>query len=122
MPYRELALRELTELFGVLAHPARVRILEELRRGEKDVGSLSQLLGISHCATSQQLTVLKAHRIIVERRQGRNVFYHLRQPELANWIADGLKFIAPVDDELEQLRSAVQNARSTWLDGAARQD
>lgn len=32
--------KELPELPGVLAHPNRIRIIEELRDGERDVNSL----------------------------------------------------------------------------------
>lgn len=49
-------------------------------------------------------------------RQGRNVFYHLRKPELANWIMDGVGFISPDASEIEQMMSAIQNAKSVWGD------
>ena len=37
VPYRVLVANELADLLGVLAHPNRIRIIEELRDGERNV-------------------------------------------------------------------------------------
>lgn len=114
MPYRSVVSRELAELMGVLSHPHRLRIVEELRAGELDVGALKDLLGTTQSAVSQQLALLRAHRIVVERREGRHVYYHLRQPELAAWLLDGLAYIGGHDADSEQLRRDVARARADW--------
>src|SRR5690349_16992863 len=80
VPHRVLVTRELAELLAALGHPHRIRIIEELRDGECDVKTLQDSLGISHSGVSQHLMVLRAHRVVCERRQGRHVFYRLRQP------------------------------------------
>ncbi|MCP6768773.1 metalloregulator ArsR/SmtB family transcription factor, partial [Klebsiella pneumoniae] len=67
MPHRDLVTKELAELLGVLAHPHRIRIIEELRDGEHDVNSLQQVLGISHSGVSQHLMVLRASRLVSVR-------------------------------------------------------
>ena len=46
MPHRVLVANELAEMLGVLAHPNRILIIEELRDGEHDVNSLQAVLGI----------------------------------------------------------------------------
>ena len=71
MPERTLVTKELAQLLGVLSHPHRIRIVEELRAGECDVKSLQELLGISHAGVSQHLALLRAHRLVEERREGR---------------------------------------------------
>ncbi len=114
MPYRGLITKELAELFGVLAHHQRIRIIEELHDGEKDVSSLAAILQISASGVSQHLSVLRAHRLIVERKQGRSVFYHLRQPEIAAWVLDGLRFVGPHKEEIVEFQSAVKKARRIW--------
>lgn len=48
MPHRLLVTKELADLLGVLAHPHRIRIIEELRASERDVNSLQEALAISH--------------------------------------------------------------------------
>ena len=46
-------------LFRVLGHPARVRILELLRDGERSVGALQKELGLDSGSTSQHLAALR---------------------------------------------------------------
>ena len=114
MPYRVLVAKELAELLGVLAHPNRIRIIEELREGERDVNSLQAALGISHPGVSQHLMLLRVHRLVSERRQGRQVFYHLRKPELAAWLTEAMCFLEEDSVAAEQLRKAIKKTRATW--------
>lgn len=114
MPYRVVVSNELSKLFNVLSHPLRIRIIEELKAEELTVSALKDILGISPAATSQQLSLLRAHGIVVENRQGRNVFYHLRKPDIADWIMDGLKFVAPDQSEVQTIVTAIESARTTW--------
>ncbi len=97
-----------------MSHPIRVRIVEELKARELTVTELKDILEISSAATSQQLSHLRSHGIVVENRQGRNVFYHLRKPEIADWITDGLKFIGPDQSEVETMVTAIESARNAW--------
>lgn len=115
MPYRTIVTKELAELFGVLSHPHRIRIVEELQAGEKDVKSIAEVLDITPTSVSQHLSLLRAHRLISERKQGRSVFYHLRQPELAAWVLGGLQFAGPFQADVKEFDSAVKKARSVWL-------
>ena len=114
MPHRSVVSRELAELLGVLAHPHRLRIVEELRAGELDVGALKDILEISHSGVSQHLSVLRAHRLVTERREGRHVFYRLCHPELASWLLDGLTFLESDAEASQQLRQDVRRARAEW--------
>jgi DNA-binding transcriptional ArsR family regulator len=113
MTFRILVTEKLGRMFGVLAHPHRLRIVEELGSEERDVASLQGALGISHSGVSQHLAQLRALELVVERREGRHVFYRLMNPELATWILDGLRFIEPSQEQLS-LRSAVKHARALW--------
>ncbi|HMO21909.1 MAG TPA: metalloregulator ArsR/SmtB family transcription factor [Candidatus Melainabacteria bacterium] len=114
MPYRSVISSELSKLFAVLSNPNRVRIVEELNHGELSVNELQELLGITHAAVSQQLAVLRTNRIVVERREGRNVYYHLKDPELAAWVLAGIKFISPDHREIQDMMSAIEQAKQTW--------
>ena len=114
MPYRSVVSTELAKLFSVLSNPNRVRIIEELSQGELSVNDLQGLLGITHASVSQQLAVLRTNRIVVERREGRNVFYHLKNPELATWVLAGIRFISPDHKEAQNMMSAFEKARRTW--------
>ncbi len=114
MPYRVVISSELAKLFSVFSNPNRVRIVEELSQGELSVNNLQELLGITHAAVSQQLAVLRTNRIVVERREGRNVYYHLKDPELAAWILSGIKFISPDHQEIQDMMSAIEKAKESW--------
>lgn len=93
MPARILVAKELAELFKLLSHPDRIRLVEELRSGEQDVSSLADALGLTGPRVSQHLGLLRTHRVVAERREGRHHFYQLSQPEIASWIVGGLAFL-----------------------------
>ena len=41
MPLRKVATEALARFLGVLGHPDRIQLVEELRQGEKDVTTLA---------------------------------------------------------------------------------
>jgi DNA-binding transcriptional ArsR family regulator len=114
MPFRKVVTRELSILLGVLSHPDRIRLIEELAGGEKDVGTLAQQLGTTPVRVSQYLSTLRSHRLVCERREGRHVFYHLEQPKLAAWLLEGLEFVGPDAGRQVELQEAVASAVETW--------
>ncbi len=112
MPSRMMAARELADIFKILAHPDRIRVIEELGRGEKDVNTLVELLDLPGPRVSQHLSMMRAHRIVEERRDGRHHYYHLIQPEIAAWIVEGLEF---VEGRLTGVsKTAINTARKLW--------
>lgn len=114
MPHRTLVVKELAEFLGALSHPHRIRIIEELRDGEHDVNSLQQALGISHSGVSQHLMVMRASRLVCERREGRRVFYQLRHPEMAGWLLEATRFLEKGTAEADDLRQAIGKTRKDW--------
>src|SRR5579859_5381680 len=116
MPHRILVTRELSGFLAVLSHPHRLRIIEELRDGECDVNPLHNLLGISHSGVSQHLMVLRAHRLVSERRLGRQVFYRLLQPEIASWLMHATQFLEQESAVANELREAIKKTRRVWAD------
>jgi DNA-binding transcriptional ArsR family regulator len=114
MPERAVVARELGQLLSVLSHPNRIRIIEELRDEERDVNCLQRALGISQSGVSQHLAVLRAHRLVVERREGRHVYYRVRQPRLAGWLLEGIQFVEAEREVLDEFHAAVERARAAW--------
>jgi len=114
MPYRLLAASELAEFLRALAHPRRIQILEELRKGERDVASLARATELAHSSVSQHLMVLRAHRVVSERREGRRRFYRLRSEELAVWLVQGMDFLSHMDQQTDEVRKAIKKAKSKW--------
>lgn len=122
MQYQALVSKELANLLAVLSHPHRVRIVAELRDDERGVNTLQEVLGISHSGVSQHLSVLRAHRVVAERREGRHVYYRLRQPDLARWMLAGIAFLEGSSAQSESIREAIEHVKAEWTrpgDGAS---
>ncbi|MFN7131709.1 MAG: ArsR/SmtB family transcription factor [Myxococcales bacterium] len=116
MPTRKLVAEELAEMLGVLAHPLRVRLVQELRDGEHDVNDLVHRVEAAQSNVSQQLALLRTHRIVGQRREGRHVFYRLLHPELASWLTGGLQFLQDAVEERAQVKHAIDEVRAIWTD------
>ena len=70
------------DVFQALAHPTRIAIVEMLRDGELPAGQLIERLGLEQANASQHFSVLRSKQIVVNRRDGNQVFYSLRSPLL----------------------------------------
>ena len=80
-------------LFRVLGHPARVRILELLRAGERSVGALQAELGLDSGGTSQHLAALRRIGLVESRRDGTSVFYWVDDERVFDLLAAGRDII-----------------------------
>ena len=78
------------EIFQALAHPSRIAIVEVLRDGELSAGQIIAQVGLEQANASQHLTVLRAKQIVVNRKEGNQVYYSLRDPALVE-VLDILK-------------------------------
>ncbi len=118
MPTRPIiAINELAKLLSALSHRHRIQMIEELRLGERDVTSLGGTLGISTSRVSQHLTTLKSHHLVRERREGRHVYYRLARPEVAMWLAEGLRFVeSELLEDTDLIHEAVEHTRHMWLE------
>ena len=72
--------------FKALAHPVRIRILEELVHGERSVREIQSVLGLDQPVVSQQLSVLRANNVVVGRKVGVSVRYTLRDQLVADLL------------------------------------
>ena len=64
-------------LFKALGDGTRLKIVNALMDGEKNVNSLVSKLGITQSAISHQLKILKLNEIIKSERKGKEVYYSL---------------------------------------------
>lgn len=79
----QVALRRFkADIFQALAHPTRIAIVEMLRDGEVSAGALLERLGVEQANASQHLAVLRAKQIVINRKEGNQVFYSIRSPLL----------------------------------------
>ena len=80
-------------LFRVLGHPARVRILELLRDGERSVGQLQAALELDSGGTSQHLSALRRIGVVESRRDGTSVLYRVDEERVFDLLAAGKDII-----------------------------
>ena len=90
-PYRTQA-----NLLKLMAHPARLQILEALLNDSECVCHLSALMHKPQPYVSQQLAVLRNAGVIVDEKEGTNVFYGLAGGPAADQVAAILR---AVDEE-----------------------
>lgn len=74
------------DFFKALAHPLRIRILELLAEGEKNVNELQTLIGSEGSAVSQQLSILRSKNIVFSKKDGNRVLYSLRDPMIIDLL------------------------------------
>lgn len=80
-------------LFRVLGHPARVRILELLRDGERSVGALQGELELDSGGTSQHLGALRRAGLVGSRREGTSVYYRVDDARVFELLESGRAII-----------------------------
>ncbi len=94
-----------TEVFAVLAEPARRRVLDLLLEAPRPVGELAGALGLSQPGTSKHLRVLREAGLVRVRPEGQQRFYELRADpltEVDTWLRPYRKFWAGRLDALER--------------------
>ena len=74
------------ELLKVIAHPVRIKILEELIKGVKCVSDFEDFLEISQPNVSQHLGLLRRHGVIDYYIDGRLKCYFLVDPVIPDII------------------------------------
>ena len=68
-------------LMKVLSNPHRLLLLCQLSQGEKRVGELEELVGITQPTLSQQLGVLREEGLVNTRREGKSIYYAIASPQ-----------------------------------------
>ena len=68
------------EILKIIAHPIRIRILEDLTQGVKCVSDFEDSLEISQPNVSQHLTLLRTHGLVDYFIDGRLKCYFLKEP------------------------------------------
>jgi ArsR family transcriptional regulator len=79
--------REEARVLKVLANESRLKIIDRLSRGECSVGELTDLVGSDPSTISKHLALLRAHNIVLDRREGNVVYYTLLTPCVMNFFS-----------------------------------
>ena len=82
-PLQDEVLLLQAELCKSLSDPKRLRIIQELRSGERSVSQLAGTLGLKQSNTSQHLAILRKVGVILPRKVGSTVYYRIADPKIA---------------------------------------
>lgn len=94
--YTELQERDLyilTEFFKLLGNPTRIHILFLLMEQDACVSDLASRLGLTQSAVSHQLSLLKANKLVRQRRNGKMMFYTLVDDHVRMVIEKGTEHV-----------------------------
>ena len=78
------ALEEAAACLKVVAHPHRLRMIQMLLRGDYTVGELAEACDIVPHAASTHLRLMQRCGLLNSDRDGRQVFYSVAEPHLAD--------------------------------------
>ena len=86
-------IHEMAEFFKIFGDGTRIRILQTLLEGEKNVGDLAEALEMSQSAVSHQLRVLRQNDLVKYRKEGKVVFYSLDDEHVENVLQQGMAHV-----------------------------
>jgi len=95
--------KKIANLFRVMGQPARLRILMIIGEGEACVCHLEALLGYRQAYISQHLMALRKDGLLKSRRDGRFIFYRLRDISILQLIRESSRILGIADNSLNHL-------------------
>ncbi|PSB20341.1 transcriptional regulator [Phormidesmis priestleyi ULC007] len=90
--------QRMAEFFALLGDANRLRILSALATQELCVCDLAAVVKMTESAVSHQLRSLRAMRLVGYRKQGRNVFYSLKDNHVFNLYREVAEHLDESDD------------------------
>jgi DNA-binding transcriptional ArsR family regulator len=79
----EAKAEQAARLLATLAHGKRLLALCHMQEGEKSVGQLAGLVGLTPASLSQHLARMRDLRLVETRRDGQTIFYRLASGEVS---------------------------------------
>ena len=103
---KDLLYEQVARISKAASSPKRLELIEVLCQGEKRVEQLASDTELSVKLTSAHLKELKAARLVENRRDGKNIYYRLADPRVADlWVM--LRELA--EERLLELQSAMRD-------------
>lgn len=86
-------MQEMAEFFKIFGDATRIRILQLLLTGEKNVSDLAERLDMSQSAISHQLRLLRQNDLAKYRKEGKTVFYSLDDDHVKMVLEQGMEHL-----------------------------
>lgn len=84
---RKKRIEEMADFFKILSTPSRIQLLLILLEKESNVTELAEEMGVTQSAVSRQLNILRINNIVTCRREGKQIFYILSDPEMRRLLS-----------------------------------
>ena len=81
-PLTEGAMELVARRFAVLSEPMRLRLIQALFDGEKNVTALAEATGGTQANVSRHLQTLTEAHLLQRRKEGLQVFYSIADPSI----------------------------------------
>ena len=78
----DLLMNRASDVFQALSHPLRLSICFELGKAEQSVSQLCNALRQPQHSISQHLALLRKQNVVNARKQSRQVFYQISDPQV----------------------------------------
>ena len=78
--------KQASSILKAMSNPHRLLVICQLAGGEKSVGELEKIIGLSQSGLSQHLAQLRRQNLVKTRRQAQAIFYFLDGAEAAIMI------------------------------------
>lgn len=100
------------DVFSLLGDPGRLRLLLALQASELCVSDLAAVAGQSESAVSHALQLLRAHRVVAVRRDGRRAYYRLDDPHVRSLLDQALRHAEHTEIEHPERAAAPRGSTS----------
>ena len=101
----DLLMNRASDVFQALSHPLRLSICFELSTAEQSVSQLCNSLHQPQHSISQHLALLRKQNVVKARKQSRQVFYQISDPQVQ-------KVLNCIKSEMEAVEPNVATASS----------
>jgi ArsR family transcriptional regulator len=91
----EASAAEAAKLLRALGNERRLMILCQLAEGERSVGQIQPIVGLSQSALSQHLAVLRDEGVVAARREATTVWYRIADPAALKVVATLAEIFCP---------------------------
>ena len=73
-------------IIKAIAHPTRIFVLHELKRHERCVYELTEMIGADMSTVSKHLSILKGAGIVRIDKRGTQIYYQLKVPCILEFV------------------------------------
>ena len=95
------------EIAKAVAHPLRIAVIDFLKDGERCVCDIAKHVGSERSNISRHLAVMVHAGVLTCRKDGLKVFYNLKTPCVAEWLACITRVVKQQAKDNEKLLAAL---------------